>query len=757
MKSYMFSRTIALFLLFSFSSCTSTPCINIPQVQMLQKFQSGGTQRTTSPSTQQARQTQPTVSSASPYWTGDGGKGKSITILPPRAIGLAKDQAYLPDFIANELISNFDNFSDMTLFNRVTNQRQYDELLSGYYADNDAAGLDLGHLSSTDYMLLGDITKTTTGYALQLTINRNRDKTTVAAYSGSVSIIELDNLTGVRRASLDILGKIGIQLTAQARAELTKAATTNHVNAQTSMAQGIAAQRQGNDVLALSYFFQAEAFDASIIEAVNRTNVLSTNISTGNIGADVRNDFAWHDDWRAKLTETETLMSDMLRNTKPQRSVWYSNDVTEHEAARDHVKRTTELRIETVLHTHAIFPVSVQRTVQTVYDGLQSTGRAQAWRLNNWPRQGVTNSNPFNNKWGSIISITFEVLNGQEKVIGRQTVELDSMYSFNGTRLEGPETVYSTVRFTGVSGDDIHYPLAIRIASINGRSPEEAGISRIEPISANQIQTNRNLTIYNGAIRPNSRNRDIGAVVIPAELWSERVDAVASGAFDRAGVTSVTFQEGLTNIRANAFANNRLSSVTIPKSVNAIGASAFANNRLTNVILNEGVVTIGEKAFADNHWTTSENLGDGSSYTRHHGLSRIKIPNSVTSIGQEAFACNWTTRHYNQSNNKWYTVEHWLVTEVIIGANVRLGNNAIGGKFETLYNASSRQAGVFRKRNTESDYKWERFDDEETLQRTLASRAKGMTALIVVSAAASSIFLLLVLIGVIPLPKSDAK
>jgi hypothetical protein len=63
----------------------------------------------------------------SAFFTGDGGRGRSITILPPRGSGLAKEQAYLPDFVANELVSNFNTFSAMTLFDRVNNQKQYDE------------------------------------------------------------------------------------------------------------------------------------------------------------------------------------------------------------------------------------------------------------------------------------------------------------------------------------------------------------------------------------------------------------------------------------------------------------------------------------------------------------------------------------------------------------------------------------------------------------------------------------------------------
>jgi hypothetical protein len=799
-----FCRVIAVLLLVSFVSCTSTPYeinFNRPQFQIASGFQRRPQQLQLFQYNAAAQQssTQQTQTAASAYWTGDGGRGKSITILPPRGSGLADNQAYLPDLVANELVSNFNSFSAMTLFDRVNNQRQYDELLSGYYSDDDKAGWDLGHLASTDYMLLGTITRTSTGYALQLTVNRNSDKTTLASYSGTATIAELDNLLGVRRASLDLLKKMGVQLTAQAQTELSRAATVDQVNALTAMAQGITAQRQGTDVAALTYFFQAAAFDASLVEAVSRTNVLSANISTGNIGANVRNDFAWYDDWKAKLTETETLMNDMLRNTSPQRSIWYSNDIVEQESARDPVKRTTELRIEAVLHTHAVFPVSVQRTVQAVYDGLQTTKRAEAWKLNGWPRQGVTNSNPFYRTWGNMIPIVFEVLNEKGQVIGRQTVEMDSRYSFNGTRLEGPGTAFTTVRFTGVRGDDIYYPLSIRIASINGRKPEEAGISRIEPMSATQIASNKSFTIYNGTIQPSSSNRDLGSITIPAELWGERVTDMA---FENRNLTSVTISEGITtigvnafansqlsnviipssvtfiganvfsnkklssvtipssvttiganaftnnqlkiviipssvtSIGANAFANNQLSSVTIPSSVTTIEESTFANNQLTSVTIPEGVIIIGERAFAGNHWKIEE---------RYYGLSQVIIANSVTSIGNEAFCSHWTTEH-RKSDGSSYTIDHWMPNEVTIGANVTIGHNALGRGFDTFYYRKGRLAGFYLIgwwSRMQGKINWERFDSVERYRQSEAKEEQSANNFLKIA----GITLLVLLIG----------
>jgi hypothetical protein len=204
---------------------------------------------------QQQPAAQPTQPPSSPFFTGDGGRGTSIAILAPKTTGLTQDQGYLAALVQGEFVSNFTGYSAISVLDRRRLDEQYAELLSGYYDDNDLAGFDLGHLPSTTYMMGGSITKTTTGYAMQMQITRTADKMTTASYSGTCSVEELDNLTGVRRASLDLLQKMGVTPTAQAREELTRAAMGNHVNAQTALARGITAERQGTEVAALSYYY----------------------------------------------------------------------------------------------------------------------------------------------------------------------------------------------------------------------------------------------------------------------------------------------------------------------------------------------------------------------------------------------------------------------------------------------------------------------------------------------------------------------
>ena len=557
----------------------------------------------------------------SPYWTGDGGKGKSITILPPRGVGLAANQAYLPDFVANELLSNFSTFSAMTPFDRVNNQRQYDELLSGYYADDDKAALDLGHLASTDYMLLGTITKTSTGYALQLTINSNRDKTTAAAYSAAVSVADLDNLTGVRKASLDLLGKMGVQLTAQARTELTSAATAGRVTAQTAMAQGMVVQRQGTEVEALSYFFQAAAFDPSLLEAANMGSVMNASIISGNMSDNARSDIQWRRDWVARLTSTETYFDNFFKTSSLPYTLFYSTAIKQ--GTINYQTETVTLSIEVNLHASRIWASSVERALQAVYQGLDATGRKGDWGLAKWPGTGVTSLKPFNNG-NKTFAITAELVNERNKVIGRQNFNVKGDWRWNGTvtAMNISNDDMQSVTFT-VKADDITDKLTIRIAGVNGVDAQTAARNNVlqtRALSGDEWSLYQRLTLNNGVLtRANIEGTDLN---IPATIWGEPVSVIEERVFGNRGLTSVIIPDSVTHIGNEAFRGNQLYSVFIPDSVTSIGRYAFANSQLATITIGHSVTSIGEQAFA------------------HNQLTRIVIPSSVTTVGEQAFANN---------------------------------------------------------------------------------------------------------------------
>jgi len=542
------------------------------------------------------------VTTAVQNFTGNGGKGTSIAILAPKATGLAENQSYLPALVQGEFVSNFSGFSAISVLDRERLDDQYTELLSGYYDDKAQAGLDLGKLTPTTHIMGGNITRTATGYALQMQITRTADKMTTASYSGTFTFADLDNLTGIRRASLELLQKMGVTLTAQAQGELTGAAMDNHVSAQTALARGITAQQRGTEVAALSYYFQAAAFDPSLTEAINRSSILNANISSGNIGNDVRSDIQWRRDWVARLTETEQYFDSFNRNESMPYTLFYLSDEIK-QGTINYQNETVTLSVETHLHGSGIWTLSLERALQAVYDGLEATKRKDTWGLGSWPRQGVTNLNAFARRNGNF-SVVFELLNSQNKVIGRQTLQSSGYWELNWSG-RPVINVYAderkTLNFQNVNANDITDSMTIRVATINGIEAETAARNRILQIRA----VKKNIFVWYDQYRftrgeiqsfmPTEDERQklnqggTLQLTIPGTIWGDPIISIGRGAFENKRLTNISIPNSVTYIGERAFANNFLTVLFIPN-VTYIGDSAFSSNpRIGRIIIGANV------------------------------------------------------------------------------------------------------------------------------------------------------------------------
>ena len=687
------------------------------------------------------KQTANTPETSGSYWTGNGGKGMSLAILAPKATGLAENQDYLPALVQGEFVSNFSGYSAISVLDRERLDEQYAELLSGYYSDNNEAGLDLGHLKATDYIQTGTITRTATGYVLQIQITKTADKMTTASYSGTFTLAELDNLTGIRRASLELLQKMGVTLTAQAREELVGAAKDNHVSAQTALARGITAQRQGTEVAALSYYFQAAAFDPSLMEAVSRSSVLAANISSGSIGDDARNDIQWRKNWTDRLTETEKYIDNFFKTVPPMPyTLFYYSDIKQIGGINYQNETMNLSGITTNLHASQPWALSaelalrsVQKSVQAVQGGLNATRRKDAWGLSNWPQQGAFNRSFFG-KQTKNFTIVVELVNSRNQVIGRETLQTGGSYEIpiplpgNGTRIQIAADEQKTVNFNNVKANDITDNLTVRIASVNGTAAETAarnGILQIQLLPKNEFEFYSKSRIMYGDI---IWDEPITSVTDPSILlmqgWEikegvligrnrvrERntvipngITTIGGGAFSGNKLTSVTIPNSVTTIGKEAFSYNNLTSVTIPNSITTIGERAFFYNKLTSVTIPNSVTTIGKEAFSLNNLTSITipnsvtTIGDEAFFGNK--LTSVTIPNSVTTIG-DAFSGNKLTSV--TIPNSITTIGDWAfannkLTSITIGANVSIGHSAFGyGGFEKFYVSNEMKAGTYTK------------------------------------------------------------
>ncbi|GBU22477.1 hypothetical protein R80B4_02386 [Fibrobacteres bacterium R8-0-B4] len=422
-------------------------------------------------------------------YTGDGGKGMSLTIYVPQSTGLAKEQSYIPALVQGGFVSSFSNYSAISILDWERLDDIYVKLIAEEYDDKAAAKMDvaLGHLAPTSHFLTGSIIKTATGYNIKINITATANKMTAASYSGTFSFTDLDNLTGVRRASLELLLKAGVKLTDKAKQELAGSVEANEVSAQTALAKGVTAQRAGTEVAALSYYYQAANFNPSLKEAVKRSSVVAANISSGNIGADVRNDIAWRKRWIALLTETEEVFYNAINAADPPYTLTYFTNIRTGNI--DYQRETADLSVAMSLRANkAWFDAAgpslgaAAQAALAVLDGLNATKKKTEWGLGLWPRTGVSKTNPFvsDSRVRYDIAVDFELVNQEGRVIGKKSVTLNPAFNLkrddNGrfnVDIAGGDII-GAIKFGGVKADDISDNLTIRVASVNGAPPQKA-------------------------------------------------------------------------------------------------------------------------------------------------------------------------------------------------------------------------------------------------------------------------------------------
>ncbi|MDR1618074.1 MAG: hypothetical protein LBS06_03370, partial [Treponema sp.] len=404
-----------------------------------------------------------------PRFEGDGGRGTSLAILAPQGKGLAADRDYLPALVQGEFVSNFSGYSAISVLDRVNLDNVIGETLSGYYEDDAEGVIRLGHQTHTDYIMTGAVTKTGSGYTLQMQIAATADGMTKASYSGACTIAELDNLSGVRRASAELLGKMGVELTGKAKEELAGAAAEGAASAQTALAKGITAQRGGTVVEALSYYYEAAKFDPSLAEAASRSSVLSADITGGDIGENVRNDIQRRAAWVKVLEDAAAF----FKNHPPFEILY---DPALKQGRINYAENTVELSFKAKIIGTAGF-----RVIRDLDQGLERTGRREDWRIG---VDSILEVIPQRYDFNAVL------INENGETIGKTAKRIPSdhlRYIINIINTDFNKMRYSEneipVDFV-VNADKITGKLTVSITGVNGMDAKTAGERGYMSISA---------------------------------------------------------------------------------------------------------------------------------------------------------------------------------------------------------------------------------------------------------------------------------
>jgi len=618
------------------------------------------------------------VASQTP-WTGNGGKGIRLTVLEPVGKGLSANEAWMPSLVQGSITSDFNRYSAMTIVDRQNLEKiiaEQQQSLSGNYSDADY--VKIGHLTNASLILTGSISKTANAFMLEFAVTDVESGERRASYSPkSVTPASLENLSAVKEATADLLSQLGVTLTERGLTELKRPLAVAQVQAETALAQGVVAQRQGTELEALSYFIQAAGHNPNLAEAASRLNTLTTSIASGNIGVNVRSDIQLRNLWTERLEETETFYANSLKE-RPYFLV-YSTNINPLEYSGKNVSLSLE---SIALYPDLSYASAADQVVQTVRKGLQATGRATAWGLANWPVQSVSSPSPFATSFPGFW-VEVEVLNAKgESIEAKASVWLPMGWEVavhqNGTTAAKPTGgIIMGVVFPAVDSNAVTDHLGIRINSIDGiQADRVVGQRRIRIMNTTEFTRSPMASMYRG-IRPGNTN----------EEWSFFSWQSLTGASSwRAGNYHIAvINRGVTSIGKEAYQGQGFSHLNIPNTVTSIGESAFKNNRLTSLILPNSVKTIGNYAFENNQ------------------LTSVIIPNSVTSIGQQAFYNNRLTNitiPNSVSNDNSYTFENNPLTSVTIGPNSNLGrgDNWNGGRWNSFYQyyiKNNRMAGTY--------------------------------------------------------------
>ena len=525
-------------------------------------------------------------------FTGDGGSGTRIAIMPLEPQGLPAGQEHLPSFVQGELLNNFRQNSDMSVLDRAGLPAILMEIESGIYSPDADFGA-LGEIAGVDYFLMGNIIATGTGYILQLQVTGAGRETvglTRASFSDTVTRAELDNLTSVRRASADMLRQMGVTLTSIALQDLTYAPTENEIRAENYLARSIVAQNRGNEIEAMLLSAQARVFNPQLIEAADRQSILAAHIQTGGLGTGVVGEIAWRAAWVERLREAEQFFADVHRAEIMPYTLFYTTEI--QQGAIDWATETVSLSITTHLHGSDMWASSMEEVLGTVGEGLRATGRAQAWGFDGWPFRGTITGINIGARRTNNFTVVFELLNAHGEVIGRQSLQSSGNWQLTQQGIHVQASDRRTLTFQNVNAHAITDDgMTVRVVSVNGVGAEAAardGVLQIRAITQSELARNDQFRFARGTIHGFSNNdartTNVPNMVIPAAVWGYPVVAIGQGAFDARQwgaqrMTSLTIPDSVTRIEADAFRANHLTRVTIPSSVTYIGERAFWDER----------------------------------------------------------------------------------------------------------------------------------------------------------------------------------
>ncbi|MCL2063793.1 MAG: CsgG/HfaB family protein [Candidatus Cloacimonetes bacterium] len=387
-----------------------------------------------------------TQAEVSPFWTGDGRSGITITVYEIGGVGLTEDDQILLPLIQSTITGIFRHYSAMTVFDQQYIEnilRQQRLSLSGDFSESGA--MEIGRLTNAQFVVFGNLTKIGNNFNLSLAVSNVTTGERVASFIPTqVSLQSLRDFSAVREACRDILLQLGVNLTERSIQDLSRAEDNIAlIEGAEAFARGRVLDMRGDTVEAAIFYFQAANSDPTLLDAVQRVSVISSAISDGSLGFSVRNRFREHDAWRDLVQEIRTFYQNHYPYT-----FTYMPDVEMRSVYINFQNRTAAFNIGIRLE-----PSDDWKTINEWRRGLRNAQGNDNWNFN------------LNQIGPTSITVTLQVVNAMGAVLSATT---HTFYNVNET-----ETFTTGMRFSNINADRVE-GMYVRVSEINGVSAQRA-------------------------------------------------------------------------------------------------------------------------------------------------------------------------------------------------------------------------------------------------------------------------------------------
>jgi TolB-like protein len=268
--------TITTVLLY-ITTCISLPDNNNPQTG--NEITSTGTGQTVNR----------TGSTRDTLFTGNSGRGLAIAVPAPSMSGGNQANSWIPQLFQDLITGDLARYSAMTVLDRrneslVLAEQQLSA--SGNYSDDDY--IAMGRLTNAKYIVAGNILVISDRYSVTFRINNTETNEIQASFNKQYVLQDIESGLAAKEAVKELLSGMGVELTANGERQLMTI-QERPVRAQVRLAQGMAAERNNNEVESLVYFYQALNADSGMREATQHIQ----NFAQGSPGASIRERANW--------------------------------------------------------------------------------------------------------------------------------------------------------------------------------------------------------------------------------------------------------------------------------------------------------------------------------------------------------------------------------------------------------------------------------------------------------------------------------